>query len=736
MNKIVILGAGIAGLSSGWLLKKEGIDFVILEKQSYIGGLARSFEWHGFNCDFAAHRFFTSNESVLQELLNLVPMGRHIRRSRIYLKKHWMRDPLDMIELGLKFSFPERLKVAWSFITRPQNLHEDNFENYVVKRYGHSLYEFFFQPYTEKLFGIRGDQISTLWARQKVRLANPLDQLRENTKTKFQYFYYPIQGGYGAIADRLYQEIQNQIILEAAVTKLKTSDGLISHVIYQKDGDEYILPVDTVISTLPMSVNARMLGKTIQLQYRKVDAVYLYINKPLVSEDHWIYFIDSDISINRLVEFKNMSPIDTPSERTVLCAEVTQQHEDVTKKVIEDLEKTGLISRSDILDIKVVHENFAYPVYDQSYEKVLNDAHEFFDMYKNLYMVGRAAEFRHREVDDNYEAAVDTVQQITRGFPPSAEKPLEEIPTIEESREGLIWAVILTYNHYEDTKDCLESLLLSDYPDLKVIVVDNGSSDNTPELIRQHFPQIHVIENGQNLGVPAGYNIGFQFALKNEADYILMLNNDTVLPKDMVSQLHKTGEEDPNTAIVMPKILLYGSKDQVWSSGGRYRSFPPAILLTDKRYTTDDSVRLIEYAPSCGLLIHRRAFERAGLFDPGYFFLFDDWDFSERVRAHGLNIWYVPNTFLWHKVSRTTQGPGSALFWHTFGASITRFYRRHGRPVWFSLPVHVGYFVMREFLWKRNWNYLSDFWEGAILGMQSPLGNLPKFKKGKQLDEN
>jgi len=181
-------------------------------------------------------------------------------------------------------------------------------------------------------------------------------------------------------------------------------------VIYQKDGDKNVLPIDAVISTLPTIVNARMLGKSIQLQYRKVNAVYLYINQPLVSDDHWIYFIDSDISINRLVEFKNMSPIDTPSERTILCAEVTQQQENMTKKVIDDLEKVNLISRSDILDTKVISENFAYPIYDQFYEKILNDAKKFFAMYKNLYMVGRAAEFRHREVDDNYEAAVDTVQ--------------------------------------------------------------------------------------------------------------------------------------------------------------------------------------------------------------------------------------------------------------------------------------------------------------------------------------
>ena len=204
-----------------------------------------------------------------------------------------------------------------------------------------------------------------------------------------------------------------------------------------------------------------------------------------------------------------------------------------------------------------------------------------------------------------------------------------------------------------------------------------------------------------------------------------MLNNDTILAPDTISQLVDVAKNDLTSGIVMPKILYYGSNTKVWSSGGKYRSFPPAILMTDKQNEYNESIRLIEYAPSTGLLIHRRAFELAGLFDPGYFFFFDDWDFSERVRAHGLNIWYTPNALLWHKVSKTTEGTHSAFFWKTFGASITRFYRRHGRPVWFSLPVHVGYIIFREFIWKRNWKFLPYFWEGMKEGFQQPLGKLP-----------
>jgi protoporphyrinogen oxidase/GT2 family glycosyltransferase len=726
MTQVAILGAGVAGLSAGWLLQQQGIDFVVLEKQSYIGGLARSFEWHGFHCDFAAHRLFTTNEAVLQQLLNLVPMGRHVRRSRIFLNDHWMRDPLDVIELGANLSISERLKVIWTYLTRPKDLPDENFKNFVIRRYGKSLYQYFFKPYTEKLFGIPGEEISVLWAQKKVRLANPLDNLRENTKTKFQYFYYPVRGGYGAIVNRLYDEIRENVRLEATVTRLERTEDRVTRVGYQQNGVEHILDVDAIVSTLPMSLTARLLEHAFQLKFQKVDAVYLWVKKPLLSDLHWIYFIDDNLAINRMVEFKNMSSVDTDPDTTVVCAEVTQNHENVVSKVISDLERAGLLQQADVLDSLVVRENFAYPVYNQDYEKVLDAAQQFFSQYENLYLVGRAAEFRHREADDNFEAAIETVDRLTPIIPGTVQRLEEREPMARETLNPLVYAVLLTYNHYEDTRECLESLLQSEYEEMKVVLVDNGSSDGTPDSVRSDFPSVQVIENHQNLGVPAGYNVGFQHAMANGADYILMLNNDTVVPPNMVAKLLDVAEADPKVGIVMPKVLYYGTQDEIWSSGGRYRSFPPAILLKDRQQDTE-VVQMIEYAPSCGLLIHRKAFEKAGLFDPGYFFLFDDWDFSERVRALGMHIWYTPEASLWHKVSRTTEGPRSSLYWRTHGASIARFYRRHGRPAWISVPVHVGYFILREFFWKRNTTYLRDFWQGVQEGLQKPLGPYPTF---------
>ena len=112
-----------------------------------------------------------------------------------------------------------------------------------------------------------------------------------------------------------------------------------------------------------------MLGTPHLLHYRPVFAVYLLVNRPLVSSNQWIYFVDEDIVINRLVEFKNFTGVDAPVDRTVLCAEVTQFHDDIAGKVISDLVRVGLLNSSDVLDSRIIREDYAYPVYDQVYEK-------------------------------------------------------------------------------------------------------------------------------------------------------------------------------------------------------------------------------------------------------------------------------------------------------------------------------------------------------------------------------
>ncbi|MGB9739232.1 glycosyltransferase [Chloroflexus sp.] len=709
---IVILGAGIAGLSMSYFLAQRGIPSIVLEKNPYYGGLARSFRWNDFWCDFAAHRFYAHDQEVLDCVRSLTPMIEHYRRSRIFFKQRWLRDPIDIIELFSHLSMHERWHIVQDYLRRDKTLPDHSFEQYVAKRYGHALYDIFFRCYTERLFSLSGQDIAVEWAIWKVRLSSPLDRLKNSTRTKFRRFYYPISGGYGAIVNGLYQKIQDQVILNAQVTSfIRDQNGQVQGITYRHYNQEYELYAQHIISTLPLTVIAQLLGEEIKINYQKVDAVYLLLNKPLMSNNHWLYFMDSSSTINRLVEFKNMSNYQTPPHTTVVCAEVTIEAPNIIERVVNDLVQSRLIQPHEVIDTHVIREPFAYPRYSRGYINEVQRFQQVLQHYPNIHILGRSAQFTHYEVDDLLDQAYQMAQQITTTQPITIQSTNKEPP---------VWIVILTLNNYHDTEECLRSLQSLDYPSYNIILVDNGSSDNTPDLVRKQFPNVKVIENHYNLGVAAGYNVGIHYALDNGAEYIFILNNDTTVDPLIITHLVQAARE-PNAGILMPIVYYYHNPQQVWSAGARYRAFPPAIVMERKIYNTYHD---LQFAISCGFLITRHALEKAGLFDESFRFLWDDLDFSQRVRRAGLRILQVPQAKMWHKVSQTTN-PASEQFWRTHGESSVIFFRRHRQS--FPLPqiFYLGYFALREFIFKRRLKSLPSFLQGIRSGQTKQLVDVP-----------
>jgi GT2 family glycosyltransferase len=229
--------------------------------------------------------------------------------------------------------------------------------------------------------------------------------------------------------------------------------------------------------------------------------------------------------------------------------------------------------------------------------------------------------------------------------------------------------------------------------------------------------------------VAGGFNPGIERALVEGADYVCILNNDTIVEPDIFAAFLKVADA-PDVGILMPKILYSGDRSRVWSAGARYRPFPPAIVM--RGLDTQDGLpgeppRFIDYAPTCVLLIARRTFEQVGLLDDGYFFFFDDWDFSLRVRRAHLRICYVPQARVYHKVSRTIQKSGRPpFFWRTWGSSAARFYRRFGHPPVLSAAWHLGYLALRE--GSRNGpGAVRYFLEGAIDSWRKPLTSPARY---------
>jgi protoporphyrinogen oxidase len=410
-ERIAILGAGASGLALGWLLSKAGKQVTVFEAAPHIGGLARTFDWRGIPCDIAPHRLHTSDMDVLDAVKALVPLREHRRSSRILMRDKQIQDPINPIELVLRFPPRTAFALVWGFLNRPK-LPETSFEELALNRYGRGLYDFFFEPYTKKMFGVPPAEISVTWGREKLRSSGLLDALKRQSKTFFHTFWYPENGGYQAILDAMLAQVRGEVLLESPVTGLDVDDGRVTGVRYRRDGAEQRFDCDRVFSTLPATVLGRMLGEALPLRFKRIQLVYLDIARPQVMPYQWVYFGDGDVVINRMAEFKHFHPHLPPSDHSVLCAEVTMDSGHAEEDVIAALTRYGLIRRDDILDSLVIAEGCGYPVYDKGFEAARGQAEALFGRFGNLHCVGRNAEFRHIETDEDIASAADCLRRI------------------------------------------------------------------------------------------------------------------------------------------------------------------------------------------------------------------------------------------------------------------------------------------------------------------------------------
>jgi len=251
-------------------------------------------------------------------------------------------------------------------------------------------------------------------------------------------------------------------------------------------------------------------------------------------------------------------------------------------------------------------------------------------------------------------------------------------------------AVVLGWNHRHDSAECLDSILHAGYPSLHVWYVDNGSTDGAPAFLHRQFPDITVIELGENRGLVGGYNVGF--------------NNDVVIHPGGFRALVDVAQATERAGLLVPKIVLYSDESIIWSTGARQRRFPPGIVQRGLGSSSQDrqfnQVQHIEYATSCAWMMSSRMIREVGLFDPEYSFYYSDYDYCERARLHEWQTMYVPNAIVGHKVSLSTQrGPKAERWWRNMGEAEMRFYRQYRNYV--QLAFHVPWIVIRAVLQGR-----------------------------------
>lgn len=221
------------------------------------------------------------------------------------------------------------------------------------------------------------------------------------------------------------------------------------------------------------------------------------------------------------------------------------------------------------------------------------------------------------------------------------------------NKEHKVAIIILNWNSWQDTIDCLNTVFKIDYPNFEVIVVDNGSTNNSVKEIKKKFNNATILETGENLGFSGGVNLGIKYAINNHADFILLLNNDAIVSKIAVTELVTRISGDERIGLIGGKILYLGDKHKIWSAGGGIKSLTKKTYqFGEKRYDDGkyNAEREVDFLSACCLLIRKEVIEKIGWFDPDYFMYYEDTDFCVRAKQHSYKIIYWPQAVIWHKV--------------------------------------------------------------------------------------
>ncbi|GAB4544388.1 MAG: glycosyltransferase family 2 protein [Thermodesulfovibrionia bacterium] len=271
----------------------------------------------------------------------------------------------------------------------------------------------------------------------------------------------------------------------------------------------------------------------------------------------------------------------------------------------------------------------------------------------------------------------------------------------------LVQIIVLNYNNFKDTIDCLNSLADLTYPNYKVLIIDNASEDDSVKrihkwLIEQErdfqilgedslfniktLPDFILVIKNKNTGYAGGNNTGIRLAIKNGARYVWILNNDTTVHPDALTELVKVAERQPMIGIVGSKIYFFDNPDRIWFSSGYY--------VTDKRCDITEMVEKdVMVISGCSFLIKKELIDDIGFLWEGYFLYFEENDYCMRARRNGWKVYFSPLSKVYHKVSRSV-GENSPMFLYYKARNYMLYTLRNDmEPLWLSFL-----FTVKEYL--------------------------------------
>ena len=450
-----VLGGGLAGLTIAREIARSGRSVAVFERDADVGGLARTFRADGFSFDLGGHRFHSNNPDVVGWLQDLMgpDLLRVTRRSRIRLDGRFIDYPLRLAQGISAFGPREAVSITTSYVTAlvsRDTTEAVSFEHWVTRRFGRRLYDLYFRPYTEKVWGIGCHELAADWAAQRIGLPSltqavyrALVPARTVPATAVPEFFYP-RSGYGAITDRLADEIVangQTVMTNASVEEVRFADDEALIGVRGDDGAPATCRCRHVISTIPVGALLRALShdaelaplaSSARLAYRGLVLIFLALDRARVSPDTWTYFPDPALIFGRAHEPKNWSSAMVPDRRvTSLALEVfcspgeapwTADDRALVDRTVGELEGIGWIRAREVRASWVIRVPCAYPIYSLDYRDQVARLRDALRRWPRLSLLGRTGSFQYLNADGVVEACFELASAL--GLRGDAVRPL------------------------------------------------------------------------------------------------------------------------------------------------------------------------------------------------------------------------------------------------------------------------------------------------------------------------
>lgn len=439
----------MAGLACAYELARAGHKVTVIEKNSFVGGLASTLKHDGFRFDTGPHRWYAKNNDVNNWMLTL--MGDEIikvpRLTRIYFDKRYFYYPIRLTNALLGIGPVKAFMAAFDYLyyaikRRVKEPKLVTVEDGYINQFGKSLYETFFKRYTEKLWGVPTDKISVDWVGQRTRGLNIATVIKDalfktrNVVSLVDEFHYP-KLGVGRIAEKMAEEVEKmdgEIILNAEVVSFKRVGVRIESIavkvgkeIKRFVADEFVntIPITHVIERLHPAVPRQISQVAKTLKFRAELQVTLFVNKANITPDVWIYVHPKEIVFMRLMEMDNWSSQLQPEGQTAIVFEIAcsvgdamwkKSDEEIIELVKKDyVNEFKTISEKDILGGYVHRVPHEYPIYHVGYEKPLEKVKKYLAVLRNFQTIGRGGMFRYNNMDHSIEMGLYAARNIITG---------------------------------------------------------------------------------------------------------------------------------------------------------------------------------------------------------------------------------------------------------------------------------------------------------------------------------